>query len=369
MTTTKTQMCRRNSRRLRIIGLTLGLVFLATLTFLPSSGFDGSSINSTFAQAQDNDQDFDTEFEKGAGLLRRRDFEEALKSFKRANEMRGKKSPECFFGMAQAYQGLEAYKNAIESCDKVLELAGNDNQMRAQAYNLKGLALQSQSEGKNQKKLQEAEAMFRQGLGVEGASPLLHYNLGFILMQQNRDAEGVAEMEKYLALQSKGANAETARKMIENPRRAREAYAPDFSFTTADGEYIQLEDLRGKVIMLDFWGTWCPPCVESVPSLRSLQKRYAKDPSFVMIGISSDSEEDTWREFTTKNKMVWPQYWDRDRRVQRAFDVRAFPTYIVIDHEGIVRFRSSGTSWERSASLDDAIKKQVKMVSKATDAN
>jgi len=83
-----------------------------------------------------------------------------------------------------------------------------------------------------------------------------------------------------------------------------------------------------------------------------------------MIGISSDSEEAPWRAFTSKEKMVWPQYWDRDHRIQRAFDVRAFPTYIVIDHEGIVRFRSSGTSWERSVSLEDAIRKQVKIVAK-----
>ena len=49
--------------------------------------------------------------------------------------------------------------------------------------------------------------------------------------------------------------------------------------------------------------------------------------------------------------MIWPQYLDRDRRIQRAFGVRAFPTYIVIDHEGIVRFQSVGTSWVRSANL------------------
>jgi hypothetical protein len=66
--------------------------------------------------------------------------------------------------------------------------------------------------------------------------------------------------------------------------------------------------------------------------------------------------------------MVWPQYRDRDRRIQRAFGIRAFPTYIVIDHEGIVRFMSSGSSWQRSANLDDAIRKQVKIVAKGVEA-
>jgi peroxiredoxin len=343
----------------RVLGIGLGIVFIMSLA-VGGSGWTTERL----AAAQGNDVDYETELQKGLDLLRRRQYEDALKSFKRANEMRDKKSAECYLGMARAYQGLEAYKNVLESCDKVILLGANDPALHAQAYNLKGLALQVQAELKNQKKLQEAEAAFRQGLTLGAELPILHHNLGFTLMQQGRDPEGIVEVKKYLELDPSGSHAEQARKLIDNPRRAREAYAPDFAITTADGEYIALEDLRGKVVVLDFWGTWCPPCVESVPSLRNLHKRYSKEPSFAMIGISSDSEEATWRAFTSKEKMVWPQYWDRDRRVQRAFDVRAFPTYIVIDHEGIVRFRSSGTSWERSASLEDAIRKQVKIVAK-----
>jgi hypothetical protein len=66
--------------------------------------------------------------------------------------------------------------------------------------------------------------------------------------------------------------------------------------------------------------------------------------------------------------MIWPQYRDHDRRIQRAFGIRAFPTYIVIDHEGVVRFSSVGLSWQRSAALDETIKKQIKIVAKSTEA-
>jgi len=84
-----------------------------------------------------------------------------------------------------------------------------------------------------------------------------------------------------------------------------------------------------------------------------------------MIGVSVGDEEDKWRAFTTKNQMVWNQYLDRDHRIQKAFAVRAFPTYILIDHEGIVRFRVSGSGFEHNANLDEAIRKQVKIVAKA----
>jgi len=156
--------------------------------------------------------------------------------------------------------------------------------------------------------------------------------------------------------------------MIKDPRRARENFAPDFAFTSSEGEHITLDDLHGKVVLLDFWGTWCPPCVESVPELRNLQKKYAKEPNFVIIGISSDSDEAEWREFTVKNKMIWPQYLDHDRRIQRAFGIHAFPTYILIDHEGIVRFSSIGAGWTRAANLSDAVNKQIKIVAKSTEA-
>lgn len=323
------------------------------------------------ATAQSGDDAFETELQKGTDLLRHRKFEDALKSFKRANDLRGKKCAECLFGMAQAYHGLEAYKNVVDSCDKLIAVAGDNKKMLIQAHNLKGVALQAQAEGKNEKKLQEAEAVLRQGVALDSDAdvPNLHFNLGFVLMQLNRDAEGIVAMKKYLELEPNAADSERVTKMIENPRRAREAYAPDFSITTADGEHITLEDLRGKVVVLDFWGTWCPPCVESIPALRALNKKFSKEPSFVLIGVSTDAEEETWREFTAKEKMIWPQYWDRDRRVVRAFSVRAFPTYVVIDHEGIIRFRTSGTSWERSAFLYDAIKKHVKLVAKTDAAN
>ena len=312
---------------------------------------------------------YDEELAKGKDFFRRIRYEDALKSFKRANELREKKCAECYAWMAETYRAMEAYKNAIESADKVIEFANGDRQLVLGAYNNKGLALQASAEKKDQKKLQASEAVFKQALALEGAPPIIHYNLGITLLQLNRDEEGVAAVKQYIKLDPRGSFIGMARKLAENPRRARENFAPDFSFTSSEGEHITLEDLRGKVVLLDFWGTWCPPCVESVPELRNLHKRYSKDGSpFVLIGISSDGDEAEWKEFTAKNKMIWPQYRDHDRRIQRAFGVRAFPTYVVIDHEGIVRYQGVGLSWQRSAALDGTIKKQIKMVAKNTEA-
>ena len=350
--------------------LTAQLGRLIPLLILITAAILASLVDSTgaWARIQDPDTSYDDVLQEGKTLFRQRRYDDALKKFKRANEMREKKSAECYGWLSETYLALEAYKNVVESADKAVEFAGNDRELLFKAYNNKGLALQASAERKDQKKLQTAEAVFRQAIGLGNTPPILHYNLGVTLLQLNRDEEGVAAIKEYLKLDPKGAYSEMGRKLVENPRRARENFAPDFSFTSQQGEYIALDDLKGKVVVLDFWGTWCPPCVESVPELRSLHKRYSKEPSFVLIGISSDRDEEEWRQFTEKNKMVWAQYRDENGRIQRAFGVRAFPTYIVIDHEGIVRYRSVGLSFMGSADLDGAIRKQVKIVAKSTEA-
>ncbi len=272
--------------------------------------------------------------------------------------------------MANAYMGLEAYKNVAQSADKVVEFAANDVALQAQAYNLKAIAIQKQSDGgKDQKKLQEAEAALRLAVTAKADYAEPHYNLGVVLLQQNRDPEGIAALKKYLELAPDQFFSADARKMIENPRRAREPFAPDFSVTTSEGEYISLDDLKGKVVLLDFWATWCGPCVASLPALRNLNKKFTKSEKFVLLGISSDHDEDKWSSFIVKQEMVWPQFLDRERAVQRAFRVNKFPTYIVLDHEGVIRYRTSGVSFEKEAELANAIDKQIKILQKAAPSN
>jgi peroxiredoxin/heme-degrading monooxygenase HmoA len=308
------------------------------------------------AVAQESETTYEEQLANAKNLLRLNRYDEAVKGFRRANELRDKKSAECYALMSDAYLSLEAYKNVIAAADKSIALAGGDTQLLLTAYNNKGLALVAQADKKDQRKLEAAEAVFREALKLKNAQPVLRYNLGVVLLQLNRDEEGVTEIQQYMKLQPRGSYVGIAKKLVENPRRARENFAPDFSFTSADGEYISLEDLKGKVVMLDFWGTWCPPCVASVPELRKLYSRYSKE-SFVLIGISSDFDDGVWRNFTDKNHMLWPQYRDRDRHIMEAFSIRAFPTYVIIDHEGILRFQSIGYG---SANLDALVKRQIK---------
>ena len=88
--------------------------------------------------------------------------------------------------------------------------------------------------------------------------------------------------------------------------------------------------------MLDFWATWCPPCRASVSELKDLTRKYA-NAKVVLISVSGDQDEKAWRDFVANKSMDWPQYRDTNKSVISSFAVRAFPTYMVIDGDGIIK--------------------------------
>ncbi len=114
-------------------------------------------------------------------------------------------------------------------------------------------------------------------------------------------------------------------------------------------------------MLLDFWATWCDPCVRALPSVKKVQKDHANTP-FVVVGISADRDGRAWRAFTDRNGMSWPQYWDENGKVQRLFDVQAIPTYVLLDAEGIERLRVKGSGFHDARNLSAEIDRQVKLL-------
>ena len=109
----------------RQIGGPASLIILITILLVGAAFLASKPYTIVKAQGDPYQQ----ELSAGKDLLRRRNYEDALKSFKRANEMRGKKSAECYYLMSEAYFSLGAYKNVIESADKVIEFAGDNKQL------------------------------------------------------------------------------------------------------------------------------------------------------------------------------------------------------------------------------------------------
>ncbi|MCE1188069.1 MAG: TlpA family protein disulfide reductase [Ignavibacteria bacterium] len=109
--------------------------------------------------------------------------------------------------------------------------------------------------------------------------------------------------------------------------------APDFSLTSTDGKMVKLSDYRGKVVILDFWATWCGPCRKGIPDLIELQNKYKND--LVVIGISVDREsKGAVPGFIAKNKINYPIVYFTDEVINAYGGITGIPTSFIIDRNG-----------------------------------
>jgi len=128
--------------------------------------------------------------------------------------------------------------------------------------------------------------------------------------------------------------------------------APAFDLVGEDGRHYRLEELRGKVVLLNFWATWCPPCRYEMPSMERARLRLADAP-VVILGVNVGEDADTIFEFTGRYPVGFPLLMDRDARVIEAYPVTGLPTTYVIDPSGKVRYRAMGSrEWDAPELLE-----------------
>jgi thiol-disulfide isomerase/thioredoxin len=133
--------------------------------------------------------------------------------------------------------------------------------------------------------------------------------------------------------------------------------APDFVFQTLDGAQHTLGQFKGKVILLDFWGTWCGSCVAQLPHLKEIHDTVGNDPNFVMISLSSNDTPQKLRPFVEQHDMTWPQAVlgdDKQAAPLIFYGVGGFPTYWLIDRNG----KTIYSDW-RSDDLKAAVQKAL----------
>ncbi len=129
--------------------------------------------------------------------------------------------------------------------------------------------------------------------------------------------------------------------------------APDFVLQDLAGNSGRLSDLRGQVVLVNLWATWCPPCRAEMPDLSALYLAH-KDEGFIILGVDDQERKETVSEFLKRTLLPYPVWLDPDSRVSRAYGVSFLPMSILIDRRGVLRAMLPGQS--NRAKLEAAIK-------------
>ncbi|MGH9487113.1 MAG: TlpA family protein disulfide reductase [Terriglobales bacterium] len=296
---------------------------------------------------------------EGDAWEKKNDLRHALDAYKKADKLAHHQCVSCLLRVATAERGLGHLKKAAKAAQEAALAAQAEPALLAIAESNAGdmLAAEAGIQHPKSKPLKEAEAAYRAGLAVAGSDAdrdSFRFKLAVVLMREKRTAEGLAALQALAAAPGAGAElAKEAREIAANPTLAFESLAPDFSFTANNGRIYTKDALHGKVALIDFWGSWCPPCRESVPMLVALRRRFAKSPDFVMLSVGNDSSAQVEEAYATAHHMVWPEYYDGDNRIGETFNVDSLPTFIVLNRDGSIAFRFSGL--EESAPGDPSL--------------
>lgn len=117
--------------------------------------------------------------------------------------------------------------------------------------------------------------------------------------------------------------------------------APAFALPAQSGaKHVSLDEAKGKVVLVDFWATWCGPCKASFPKYQALAQKYSDD--LVVIGIAEDDESDGIQEFARETGATFPLAWDKDKNIAKEYRPDSMPTSFLVDGNGLVRFVHSG---------------------------
>jgi peroxiredoxin len=143
---------------------------------------------------------------------------------------------------------------------------------------------------------------------------------------------------------------EMAKTMINDP-------APKFSLKDLEGNDVSLEGLKGKVVIVDFWATWCGPCIASMPAMKAAQEKLKArdDVAFVFVDTwqTEEDKKQNAADFMKKNNYPFHVLLDNDNKVVADFKVSGIPTKFVIDKTGNIRFKSVGFGGSDDALIDE----------------
>jgi thiol-disulfide isomerase/thioredoxin len=308
-------------------------------------------------QDKDGPQDAKAQktYNEGMDALGHHRISDALDKFKKADKQDGGHCLACQKKMIKYGAELGEWK--------IAELAGEEMVAQAQgddvavAHYQLGTVLMSEALSRHKDDLySRVHDEMTKALAAHDNFPSAVYLDGRALARMKQDDAAKTQFERFVKMRPEDdPDRQRALRYISQPELARARMAPPFAVTTLDGQRVSMDDLKGKVVLLDFWATWCGPCRAALPHMQKIAKKFEGEP-LVVLSVSLDQDEQKWKDFIAKNGMTWPQYLDGGFTgpVARMFAVNAIPHTFTIDADGVLQDEQIGDS-----SVEGKLKKLI----------
>jgi tetratricopeptide (TPR) repeat protein len=282
----------------------------------------------------DSREDSKQALDNGNVLLRQGRIDDAVSEFRRAAKLQDDKCAECFQRIGQIYLQMGRLKEAATALRQAAELKPPNE---AELYNILGVTLYLQNEKQS---FEDAVVALQKAIELsKGKVVKAYYNLGFALIKSGKEQEGVAVLKQFLDLDPGASEASQARAVVGNLKMVDAKVAPTFAVKSHTGKELALEKFRGKVVLLDFWASWCIPCRVDMPEVRKIWREYGGE-HFAIIGVNLDSSRASFESYMKEEGITWPQYYDGlgwGNKISRLYGVYAIPHTVLIDQDGVIQ--------------------------------
>jgi tetratricopeptide (TPR) repeat protein len=290
-----------------------------------------------------NSQAAQREVQSGLLALQQGQYSEAADHFRQAEKLAGAASAEINAGIAIAELQLGHFEIVRERESKVLEMVSGDHR-HAESYNIIGMSWlrESMLATDGPAMLRSAEDSFRRALQFDPAFDSAHFNLGETLLRQNRDAEAAQSFRNFI-----DAAAKDPAQNVGFPLKP-QGPAPTYNLADKEGRVFSSEAMSGRFVLLEFWATWCPPCIRALPVMRELA-HYFPPTQLTLISVDEDTTDDAvWRRFLAEHNMDWTQVRDQDSQTYFRFPLSAapdlsLPRYVFLDRSDAILHVYNGT--------------------------
>jgi thiol-disulfide isomerase/thioredoxin len=280
----------------------------------------------------------------------------ALESFKKADKQDGGHCLACQKQIVRYAVEFGEWKAAELAAQEMVAGAQGERETAVAHFQFAIVLLQEGMQKHKDEYFLRTHEQVAKALAAYSNFPDAMFADGRALAYLKQDDAAKARFQEFVKLKTADdIDRQRAVRYISRPELARARMAPPFMVTTIDGKHMAIDDLQGKVVLLDFWATWCEPCIEALPRIRDVAKKFQGQP-LVILSVSLDSDEQKWKEYIGKNGMNWPQYRDGgfEGPVAKLFAVTAIPHTFTIDSDGVLQEEHVG-----DASIEGKLKKLV----------